>query len=155
MGNPHAIVIPYPMQGHLIAHMKLSRSLVKRGFKVTFVNTKFSHKDGITCVITDMGWAMDVAEKMDIEKAAFWTVSAGTLAFRFNIEKLFDMGVIDLNGGWRCMRLSYRRSSSKEKGESINIVLEVQNTGEYPEKGFDASPTLRQAIPSMSSYTTR
>ncbi|KAF6165131.1 hypothetical protein GIB67_000715 [Kingdonia uniflora] len=44
-----------------------------------------------------MGWAMDIAEKMDIERAAFWTVSAGTLAFTFNIEKLLDMGVIDQN----------------------------------------------------------
>ncbi|KAF6165130.1 hypothetical protein GIB67_000714 [Kingdonia uniflora] len=102
-------------------------SLVKHGFKVTFVNAEFNHKrivatlnnnskdeeeleklitmingsdddDDITWVISDMSCTMEVAEKMDIERAAFWTVSVGTLLFTFHIKKLIGMGIIDENG---------------------------------------------------------
>ncbi|PIA63030.1 hypothetical protein AQUCO_00200806v1 [Aquilegia coerulea] len=44
MKTPHAIVVPYPVQGHVIPHMELSHHLVERGFKITFVNTEFNHK---------------------------------------------------------------------------------------------------------------
>ncbi|XVF60667.1 hypothetical protein PTKIN_Ptkin08bG0066700 [Pterospermum kingtungense] len=44
MGNPHIVVIPYPAQGHVIPHMELSQNLAKQGFKISFVNTEFSHK---------------------------------------------------------------------------------------------------------------
>ncbi|KAK1284422.1 UDP-glycosyltransferase 83A1 [Acorus calamus] len=40
---PHAVVIPYPAQGHVIPLMELSHRLVDRGFSVTFVNTHFDH----------------------------------------------------------------------------------------------------------------
>ncbi|KAK1269479.1 UDP-glycosyltransferase 83A1 [Acorus gramineus] len=40
---PHALVIPYPAQGHVISLMELSHRLVDRGFVVTFVNTDFDH----------------------------------------------------------------------------------------------------------------
>ncbi|KAL4184299.1 hypothetical protein AMTRI_Chr10g350 [Amborella trichopoda] len=44
MGVPHALVIPYPAQGHVIPMMQLSRRMVEHGFIVTFVNTDFNHK---------------------------------------------------------------------------------------------------------------
>ncbi|KAK1284281.1 UDP-glycosyltransferase 83A1 [Acorus calamus] len=40
---PHALVIPYPAQGHVISFMELSHRLIDRGFHVTFVNTDFDH----------------------------------------------------------------------------------------------------------------
>ncbi|KAK1308444.1 UDP-glycosyltransferase 83A1 [Acorus calamus] len=40
---PHAVVIPYPAQGHVIPLMELSHCLVDRGFSITFVNTHFDH----------------------------------------------------------------------------------------------------------------
>ncbi|XP_058070362.1 UDP-glycosyltransferase 83A1-like [Magnolia sinica] len=43
MGKPHAVVIPYPAQGHVIPLMELSYCLVGHGFKITFVNTDFNH----------------------------------------------------------------------------------------------------------------
>ncbi|KAF6165133.1 hypothetical protein GIB67_000717 [Kingdonia uniflora] len=159
MGNPHALVIPYPVQGHVIPFMELSHSLVERGFKVTFVNTEFNHKrivatlrnnrkdsqirlvsipdgfgpdesrnnivklchatqhifpgeleklitminrsdddDDVTCVISDMGAALEVAEKMEIKRAVFWTMSAANVAFTQSVEKLIDMGIIDHDG---------------------------------------------------------
>ncbi|KAJ6827836.1 UDP-glycosyltransferase 83A1 [Iris pallida] len=44
MGKPHALLLPYPAQGHVIPLMELAHCLVDRGFKITFVNTEFTHK---------------------------------------------------------------------------------------------------------------
>ncbi|GLT75518.1 hypothetical protein SLA2020_472360 [Shorea laevis] len=44
MGNPHILVIPYPVQGHVRPLFELSQLLVKYGIKITFVNTEFSHQ---------------------------------------------------------------------------------------------------------------
>ncbi|KAK1359976.1 UDP-glycosyltransferase 83A1 [Heracleum sosnowskyi] len=161
MGNPHILAIPYPSQGHVIPLMELSLQLVKKGFKVTFVNTEFIHKrvlsalskedsvgelinlvsipDGmepwedrsdlgklcqdifrvmpgeleklvkdikrtddneITCIIADenLGWALEVAEKMKIKKAAFWPGSAAVLALIFSIPNLIQDGILDSDG---------------------------------------------------------
>ncbi|KAL0014723.1 hypothetical protein SO802_001792 [Lithocarpus litseifolius] len=52
--------------------------------------------DNITCVIADqsMGWALEVAEKLKLRQAAFWTAAAALLALGF-IPKLIDSGIID------------------------------------------------------------
>ncbi|KAL0413840.1 UNVERIFIED_CONTAM: UDP-glycosyltransferase 86A2 [Sesamum radiatum] len=39
----HAIVIPYPYQGHVTPMINLSIRLASRGFTVTFVQTEFIH----------------------------------------------------------------------------------------------------------------
>ncbi|WOL01361.1 hypothetical protein Cni_G10077 [Canna indica] len=44
MGLPHALVLPYPAQGHVIPFMELSHCLVDHGFKITFVNTASNHE---------------------------------------------------------------------------------------------------------------
>lgn len=162
MGNPHILAIPYPAQGHVIPLMEFSQRLLKRGIKITFVNTDFNHQrvvsalmatdnvegqihlvsipDGmetdedrndlvklsetmlrvmpekleelirkinersdsskITCVLADetIGWALQVAEKMGIHRAAFWPAAALTLVFKLSIHKLIDDGIIDNNG---------------------------------------------------------
>ncbi|KAL5582186.1 hypothetical protein UlMin_014628 [Ulmus minor] len=56
--------------------------------------------DKITCVIADesFGWALEVAEKMNIRRAAFWPASAALLALAFSIPKLIQEGVINTNG---------------------------------------------------------
>ncbi|KAJ8494017.1 hypothetical protein OPV22_015738 [Ensete ventricosum] len=41
--SPHALLLPYPAQGHVVPLMALAHCLVDRGFKVTFVNTEFNH----------------------------------------------------------------------------------------------------------------
>ncbi|XP_039146510.1 UDP-glycosyltransferase 83A1-like [Dioscorea cayenensis subsp. rotundata] len=43
MERPHALVLPLPLQGHVIPLLELSNRLVERGFKVTFVNTELNH----------------------------------------------------------------------------------------------------------------
>ncbi|XP_062200472.1 UDP-glycosyltransferase 83A1-like [Phragmites australis] len=40
---PHALVIPYPAQGHVIPLLELAHALVDRGFTVTFANSEFNH----------------------------------------------------------------------------------------------------------------
>ncbi|XP_041002788.1 UDP-glycosyltransferase 83A1-like [Juglans microcarpa x Juglans regia] len=56
--------------------------------------------DNITCVIADfsMGWALDVAEKMKIQRAAFWPASSAVLALILRIPKLIDSGIINNDG---------------------------------------------------------
>ncbi|CAL4933049.1 unnamed protein product [Urochloa decumbens] len=44
---PHALLLPYPAQGHVIPFMELAHRLLDRGFAVTFVNTEFNHR----CVV--------------------------------------------------------------------------------------------------------
>lgn len=41
--NPHAILIPYPLQGHVIPFVHLAIKLASNGFTVTFVNTQSVH----------------------------------------------------------------------------------------------------------------
>ncbi|CAM0872241.1 unnamed protein product [Alopecurus aequalis] len=41
---PHALILPYPVQGHVIPFMELAHRFLDRGFAVTFVNTKFNHR---------------------------------------------------------------------------------------------------------------
>ncbi|RWR72904.1 UDP-glycosyltransferase 83A1-like protein [Cinnamomum micranthum f. kanehirae] len=43
MGRPHALMIPYPAQGHVKPMMALSRRLIDDGIKITLVYTEFSH----------------------------------------------------------------------------------------------------------------
>lgn len=56
--------------------------------------------DKITCVIADqsLGWALELAAKMGIKRAAFLTAAAANLVLGFNIPKLIDDGIIDNNG---------------------------------------------------------
>ncbi|GAU37813.1 hypothetical protein TSUD_276300 [Trifolium subterraneum] len=49
MGNlaetkPHAVLVPFPAQGHINALFKLAKLLHLRGFHITFVNTEYNHK---------------------------------------------------------------------------------------------------------------
>ncbi|KAG9458089.1 hypothetical protein H6P81_002597 [Aristolochia fimbriata] len=41
MGKPHAVVVPFPAQGHVLPLMELSRRLVDRGIRVTVVCSEF------------------------------------------------------------------------------------------------------------------
>ena len=160
--QPHVLVIPCPVQGHVASLMKLSRKIVDHGIKVTFVNTEFIHakvtasmvvkseekspirlvsipdglepgddrkdvlkltqsmlkvmpvhlkdliekinqsndEDQISCVIASIGvgWALEVAEKMGIKRAAVWPGGPGNLAFLLHVPKLIEDGIIDTKG---------------------------------------------------------
>ncbi|KAI9121296.1 hypothetical protein K1719_008329 [Acacia pycnantha] len=42
--KPHAVLTPYPVQGHINSVLKLAKLLHVQGFFITFVNTEFNHK---------------------------------------------------------------------------------------------------------------
>jgi UDP:flavonoid glycosyltransferase YjiC (YdhE family) len=42
--KPHAVLTPYPVQGHINPLFKLAKLLHLRGFHITFVNTEYNHK---------------------------------------------------------------------------------------------------------------
>ncbi|XP_031251695.1 linamarin synthase 2-like [Pistacia vera] len=42
--KPHAVLIPYPAQGHVTPMMQLAKLLHSKGFHITYVNTEFNHK---------------------------------------------------------------------------------------------------------------
>ncbi|KAJ0098249.1 hypothetical protein Patl1_28212 [Pistacia atlantica] len=41
--KPHAILVPYPAQGHVNPMFQLAKLLHSKGFQITFVNTEFNH----------------------------------------------------------------------------------------------------------------
>ncbi|KAL0909079.1 hypothetical protein M5K25_023603 [Dendrobium thyrsiflorum] len=41
--KPHAVLVPYPSQGHITPMLKLAKLLHYHGFHITFVNTEFNH----------------------------------------------------------------------------------------------------------------
>ncbi|PQQ07688.1 UDP-glycosyltransferase 86A1 isoform X1 [Prunus yedoensis var. nudiflora] len=41
--QPHAIMVPMPLQGHLLPHTHLAMKLASHGFTITFVNTQHIH----------------------------------------------------------------------------------------------------------------
>nr|AFJ53012.1 UDP-glycosyltransferase 1 [Linum usitatissimum] len=41
--KPHAIVIPFPLQGHVIPAVHLAFKLASQGFTITYVNTEYIH----------------------------------------------------------------------------------------------------------------
>ncbi|KAJ0973924.1 hypothetical protein J5N97_015889 [Dioscorea zingiberensis] len=43
MGRPHALLLPYPAQGHVLPLMELAHGMVSHGFTITFINTHFNH----------------------------------------------------------------------------------------------------------------
>lgn len=42
--KPHAIFIPYPLQGHVISSVHLATKLASLGFSITFINTEYIHQ---------------------------------------------------------------------------------------------------------------
>ncbi|XAR51672.1 Trans-zeatin O-beta-D-glucosyltransferase [Bertholletia excelsa] len=59
-----------------------------------------SHDDKITCVIADVctTWALEIAEKMQIRRAAFCPAAATNLALSYHIPMLLDDGILNHDG---------------------------------------------------------
>ncbi|KAF9624156.1 hypothetical protein IFM89_008094 [Coptis chinensis] len=52
------------------------------------------NEDKITCIISDMGWVLEVGERMGINKIALWTSGAGVLALT---QKITFNGIVKSN----------------------------------------------------------
>ncbi|XP_065855447.1 UDP-glycosyltransferase 83A1-like [Euphorbia lathyris] len=59
-----------------------------------------SNSDKISCIIADqsIGWALELAERKGIPRAAFCPAAAAQLLLGFSIPKLIQDGIIDQNG---------------------------------------------------------
>ncbi|KAF5754949.1 putative trans-zeatin O-beta-D-glucosyltransferase [Helianthus annuus] len=70
------------------------------------INKEDSSK--VTCVIADdcMGWAIRVAKKMGIRRAAFWPASVATLASFLSFPKLIDDGIINEKGEFKLIKIT-------------------------------------------------
>uniref|UniRef100_A0A0D3FU73 Glycosyltransferase N-terminal domain-containing protein n=1 Tax=Oryza barthii TaxID=65489 RepID=A0A0D3FU73_9ORYZ len=44
--RPHAVMVPYPAQGHVTPMLTLAKLLYSRGFHVTFVNNDTCNEPG-------------------------------------------------------------------------------------------------------------
>ncbi|KAE8645795.1 7-deoxyloganetin glucosyltransferase-like [Cucumis sativus] len=42
--QPHAVLFPYPSQGHISPMLKLAKLFHHKGFHITFVNTEYNHR---------------------------------------------------------------------------------------------------------------
>ncbi|GLJ48480.1 hypothetical protein SUGI_1023330 [Cryptomeria japonica] len=41
--RPHAVLVPFPAQGHINPMMRLANKLVEQGFVISFVNTDYNY----------------------------------------------------------------------------------------------------------------
>lgn len=72
-----------------------------------------SANDKISCVLADrsLGWALEIAEKMGIKRAAFCPAAAALLVLSLSTPKLIDDGIIDCEGmyfrrtSYNCLRI--------------------------------------------------
>ncbi|VVA96130.1 unnamed protein product [Arabis nemorensis] len=66
------------------------------------IERMISERDGpiISCIVADqsLGWAIEVAAKFGIRRAAFCPAAAATMVLGFSIQKLVDDGLIDPDG---------------------------------------------------------
>ncbi|KAF6165113.1 hypothetical protein GIB67_000697 [Kingdonia uniflora] len=59
---------------------------------ITKLNTSENVDDRIMCVLANesMGWALEVASKMSIRRATFWTAAGGLLAMTLHVPKMIE-----------------------------------------------------------------
>ncbi|KAF3444850.1 hypothetical protein FNV43_RR14543 [Rhamnella rubrinervis] len=82
-----------------------------------------SEGDEIACVLADqsIGWALEIAERKGIRRAAFCPAAAALLVQGFNIPKLIDEGIID-NDGNLMKKETIKLSSDMPAMNTANFV---------------------------------
>ncbi|KAM3286444.1 UDP-glycosyltransferase 83A1 [Capsicum chacoense] len=93
-------------------------------------------ENGVSCVIVDesMGWALRVAEKLNIRRVAFWPAAAATLASIFSVSKLIDDGIIDHDG-----------SILKTQGIKLSPNMPIMNPSDFAWACFP-DPAVRKMV---------
>lgn len=73
-------------------------------FEELIVEINKSEDEKITCLIADnnFGWALEIATKMGIKRAAFLPAAAALMVVALNIPKLIEDGLVDENGETLC-----------------------------------------------------
>ncbi|CAH2058967.1 unnamed protein product [Thlaspi arvense] len=75
--KPHAIMIPYPLQGHVIPSVHLAIKLASHGFTITFVNTESIHHQISTARHGDAGDIFSAARSSGQLDIRYTTMSDG------------------------------------------------------------------------------
>ncbi|KAM5581223.1 UDP-glycosyltransferase 83A1-like [Rosa sericea] len=90
--------------------------------------------DKITCVIADfsIGWALEVAEKMNIKSVAFFPAAAAVLVLNFCVPQLIHEGIINSDG-------------TVSKGQVIHLApnMPIMKTEDMPWLCFDGLATQK------------
>ncbi|XP_073221391.1 7-deoxyloganetin glucosyltransferase-like isoform X2 [Cicer arietinum] len=109
--KPHAVLIPYPLQGHINPLFKVAKLLHLKGFHITFVNTEYNHKrllnskgpnslDGFTDfnfeTIPDGLTPMEAAEELALPIALFVPANACSLLCVFYLHSFVERGITPL-----------------------------------------------------------
>ncbi|KAG9440581.1 hypothetical protein H6P81_020746 [Aristolochia fimbriata] len=99
MGKPHAVVVPFPAQGHVRPLVELSHRLVDLGICFATVPDGLEPENDRSdlrrlCIIA----ALLVAKKMGVPGVGFWPASSGLLALSPLVPKLIESGTIHSNG---------------------------------------------------------
>ncbi|KAF5748931.1 putative UDP-glucuronosyltransferase [Tripterygium wilfordii] len=81
-----------------------------------------SESEKITCILADqsIGWALEIAEKKGIQRAAFCPAAAALLVLGFSIPKLINDGIIDNNG-----------TPTKEQTIKLSPTMPAMNTKHF------------------------
>nr|GLL26561.1 UDP-glycosyltransferase 83A1-like [Ipomoea trifida] len=63
-------------------------------------NINESVENRVSCLIADqhLGWALELAKKLGLQRVAFWPAATASLSMMFNIPKLLDDGIVGKNG---------------------------------------------------------
>nr|XP_016496139.1 PREDICTED: UDP-glycosyltransferase 83A1-like [Nicotiana tabacum]WIW42747.1 UDP-glycosyltransferase [Nicotiana tabacum] len=103
---------------------------------INMINNESDDENGVSCVIVDenMGWALGVAEKLNIRRVAFWPAAAATLASSFNVSKLIDDGIIDSDG-----------AILKKQGIKLSPNMPIMNPSDFAWACFP-DPTMRKMV---------
>ncbi|KAF0898787.1 hypothetical protein E2562_011866 [Oryza meyeriana var. granulata] len=89
-GKPHAVVVAYPLQGHVIPVVHLALRLAARGFAVTFVSTESVHDQTARALGVDDPAGYDVFASARAEAAGGKGSDDGEVAMDVRYELVSD-----------------------------------------------------------------
>ncbi|XP_061366530.1 UDP-glycosyltransferase 83A1-like [Gastrolobium bilobum] len=100
-------------------------------------------EDRICCIVADlnMGWALNVGNKLGIKGAIFWPATAAMFAMQCNIPTLIDNGIIDSDG-----------VPITKKTFRISPTMPVMDTESLFWTGVPSSIILKKIFKSMMEF---
>ena len=88
----------------------------------------------ITCILADqsIGWALEIAQKKGIRRAAFCPAAAALLVLGFSIPKLIEDGIIADDGESSITSICLFLQHIIEHAYCIQILLQTHPSKSYP-----------------------
>ncbi|XP_034707760.1 UDP-glycosyltransferase 83A1-like isoform X2 [Vitis riparia] len=109
--------------------------------------------DEIACVVVDwgIGWILDVAAKMGIPRAAFYTASATTFALSLRIPKLISDGILNNDGDLAMQKFVFEIIEKGNKAVKEADWLFCNSTYEFEPEAFSLAPQMIPIGPLLAS----